>query len=63
MPQYIAKDEHFNKTLTKMWDLNNKIAVNKTLTEAEKMFYNLHLPLIKEYYAIKATYWKVQKEL
>jgi len=56
-------EKSLNKTLKKMWKLNEKIVSKKVLKKNEKEFYNKNLKIIKKYYLENNLYWKNKKSI
>ena len=62
MPQHIEKDAITHAILTRMWELNNKLAQGYTLSDKEREFFNQYLSFIQTYYSTYAEYWGLQQQ-
>lgn len=51
------KDENLNKRLSKLWDINNKLAKQQMITDEERVYFNENLLIIQTYYSSAARYW------
>jgi len=54
----MAINQELNVILKQMWQLEEKIKANNTLSDTEKNFYNQHLIHIKNYYSDNKNYWE-----
>jgi hypothetical protein len=56
-------EESLNKILKEMWQLDEKLGAGEELSQPEKEFYNAHLTVIVNYYAISSNYWNSKETL